>query len=67
MGSLSKEEINHIRVSAGRCSVQGLANELGRAKETVEQKLQEIEANRRVRKMVSDKKHYVKRKIHGGM
>ncbi len=47
----SKVEINHIRVSLGRCNSQQLANELGRAKENVEKKIREIDAKRRLAKL----------------
>lgn len=48
---LSKSDINHIKVSLGRCNAQQLANELGAAKESVERKIQEIEAKERLAKL----------------
>lgn len=47
----SKGEINHIRVSLGRCNSQQLADELGRAKVNVEKKVREIDAKRRLAKI----------------
>ena len=47
----SKSEINHIRVSLRRCNPDGLADELGRAKENVKQKIKEIEMKQKLSKL----------------
>ncbi|KXB01629.1 hypothetical protein AKJ41_00845 [candidate division MSBL1 archaeon SCGC-AAA259O05] len=47
----TKSEINHIKVSLGRCNAQQLANELGRAKENVERKIREIEIKERLARL----------------
>ncbi|KXB04818.1 hypothetical protein AKJ49_01660 [candidate division MSBL1 archaeon SCGC-AAA382A03] len=79
--SLKPYEVNHIRTSLDRCSVQGLADELGRAKITVEMKIREIRESQRIERIcqyASKKKsgkkrklkrvkHKVKRRIKGGM
>ena len=41
---LSKTDVNHIKVSRDRCDAQGLADELGATKESILQKINEIEA-----------------------
>ncbi|KXB07401.1 hypothetical protein AKJ54_00285 [candidate division MSBL1 archaeon SCGC-AAA382K21] len=47
----TRPEINHIKVSLDRCDAQQLSNELGRAKENVEQKIEEIKANQRLSRL----------------
>lgn len=47
----TKAEVNHIKVSLGRCNAQQLANELGRAKENVERKIREIEVKERLARL----------------
>lgn len=49
--NLSPPEVNHIRSSLDRCSEEGIASELGRAKETVKRKINEIRENERIRKL----------------
>jgi len=49
--NLSKCEINHIKTSMNRCSIQGLADELGRDKETIERKVNEVVEKDRVSKL----------------
>ena len=44
----SKTDINHIKVSRDRCDAQGLANELGTTRESIVQKINEIEAEERL-------------------
>ncbi|KXA94544.1 hypothetical protein AKJ65_04110 [candidate division MSBL1 archaeon SCGC-AAA259E19] len=44
-------EINHIKVSLSRCNIQGLANELGRSKESVRAKIREIKAKKNLSKL----------------
>lgn len=56
--NLSKAEINHIRVSLGRCNAQQLADEIGTAKEIIERKISEIKAKERLAKI----SQYVRRK-----
>jgi len=48
---LSPAEVDYIRVSLDRCSVDGMASELGRAKATVKRKVDEIRANKRIRRL----------------
>ncbi|KXB06886.1 hypothetical protein AKJ51_02595 [candidate division MSBL1 archaeon SCGC-AAA382A20] len=79
---LKKYEVNHIKTSLERCSAQGLADELGRAKETIERKISEIREGERIENIsryASKKKSKLKterlkkvklriqRKIKGGM
>ena len=80
-GSLKLHEVNHIKTSLSRCSAQGLADELGRARETVNRKIREIRASERIgniSRYASEKKskekrklkrvkHKVKRKANGGI
>lgn len=47
----TKPELNHVRVSMDRSTAQQLSNELGRAKEDVEEKIREIEAKERLSKL----------------
>jgi IS30 family transposase len=49
--NLTMEEINHIRYSLNRCSIEELADELGRAKRTIESKVNEIRESERIRKI----------------
>ena len=42
--SLSPAEVDYIRVSLDRCSVDEMSSELGRAKSTVKRKVDEIKA-----------------------
>ncbi|KXA89657.1 hypothetical protein AKJ37_02635 [candidate division MSBL1 archaeon SCGC-AAA259I09] len=79
--SMKPSEVNHIKTSLQRCSAQGLADELGRAKETIDRKIREIQANQRIENIsqyASEKKsrekrklkrmkYKVKRKVKGGM
>lgn len=79
--SFTPYEVNHIKTSLSRCSVQGLADELGRSKKAVKGKIGEIRAKETIknisryaseeksRKKIKLKrvKHKVKRKIRGGM
>jgi len=51
MSTLSKSDINHIRTSLSRCDAEGLARELGRAKEKIEAKIREIREEERISKM----------------
>lgn len=79
---LKKYEVNHIKTSLERCNAQGLADELGRAKETIEKKISEIRESERIEnisryaskkksefktKKLSKVKVRIKRKIKGGM
>ncbi|MFP4005538.1 MAG: hypothetical protein ACLFUR_02325 [Candidatus Hadarchaeia archaeon] len=54
----SKSEINHMRVSLDRCDSKKLSNELGAAKESVEKKIREIEAQERLSRLTE----YIKNK-----
>ncbi|MFB6076429.1 MAG: hypothetical protein ABEK17_04780 [Candidatus Aenigmatarchaeota archaeon] len=49
---LSNAEINHIKTSKRRCSIQGLADEIGVDKTTIAKKLNEIEMKNSLRRMV---------------
>lgn len=44
----SKTDVNHIRVSMKRCSVQELADELGFAQQHIKDKIGEINAKDRI-------------------
>jgi len=48
---LSPAEVDYIRVSLDRCSVDGMASELGRAKSTIKKKVREIRESKRIRDM----------------
>jgi len=48
---LSPAEVDYIRVSLDRCSVDEMSSELGRAKATVKRKVDEIKANKRIRRL----------------
>ena len=48
---LSPAEVDYIRVSLDRCSVDEMSSELGRAKSTVKRKVDEIKANKRIRRL----------------
>ncbi|KXB05149.1 hypothetical protein AKJ49_01395 [candidate division MSBL1 archaeon SCGC-AAA382A03] len=64
--SLKPYEVNHIKTSLQRCSAQGLADELGRAKITVEMKIREVRESQRIERIcqyASEKKSGKKRKL----
>ncbi|KXA93069.1 hypothetical protein AKJ66_02830 [candidate division MSBL1 archaeon SCGC-AAA259E22] len=79
--SLKPYEVNHIKTSLKRCSAQDLADELGRAKETVNRKIREIRENQRIenisqyarkkksreKRKLKRVKYKFKRKFKGGM
>nr|QBN22527.1 hypothetical protein [uncultured archaeon] len=48
---LSPAEVDYIRVSLDRCSVDEMSSELGRAKSTIKRKVREIRENDRIRRM----------------
>lgn len=78
---LNEYEVNHIKTSLSRCTAQGLADELGTAKETVDRKIQELRESERIanicqyaKEKKSEKKrglrrvkHRIKRRIKGGV
>lgn len=79
--SLKLYEVNHIKTSLQRCGAQGLADELGRAKETIKRKIGKIRTNQRIenislyarekksgeRRKLKREKHKIKRKVRDGM
>lgn len=55
----SKTEVNHIRVSLGRCDAQQLSNELGRSREKVKLKIREIKIKEKLSSLSENAKSII--------